>query len=567
MSSTSFGAAVNSLRVIVCGLFMRGGQFERGYALSDLTKSNSGEHERSPRLEIRNASKSFIAGRPVLSGVDFTVLPGEIHALAGANGSGKSTIVKILAGYHHPDEGTEIRVSGNSLALPVNPHEIRKAGVRFVHQDNGFIAGMSVLDNMCLGRGYSCGPAWKIKWREEKNSIREELLRHNVPVDLDADAKTLSVAAKAKLAIIRALYRRPGEELTTVVLDEPTAAMGREEAAGLGKWLRELASREGLGVLFIGHRPQELREIADRISVLRNGKIVATFNSSGVTNEEIVEALVGSRIGSFYPARASTERDPNAALEVEGLSGPKVDEMSFTLYPGEIVGITGLQGAGFEEVPYLLFDSERGASGKLVQRGNEIDLAHSKISDHISRGMVLVPGDRRNNSIVTDLGIRENITQPKLRQFIKSGLLRSRQESDDAQRVAQAFGVTPMSLETRVGALSGGNQQKVVVGKWMALNPDVIILHEPTEGIDVVAKKEIFKLLAERAASGAAILVSSIEYEDLAHICDRILVCGHGKIRMELRGGEVSGEDVMRAAFQASLEEEAEEERVSWSVV
>jgi ribose transport system ATP-binding protein len=520
----------------------------------------------SPKLEIRNASKSFMTGRPVLSGVNLSVMPGEIHALAGANGSGKSTIVKILAGYHSADEGSEIFVSGNRLSLPINPHEIRQAGVRFVHQDNGFIAGMSVLDNMCLGRGYSLGPVWKIRWKEERRSIREELNRHNVFVDLDADAKTLSVAVKAKLAIIRALYCRSGEALTTVILDEPTAAMGREEATGLGTWLRELAGREGLGVLFIGHRPQELREIADRVSVLRNGQIVATFNSSEVSNEEIVEALVGSRIGSFYPARKNALRDPNAVLEVEDLSGPRVSNMSFSLYPGEIVGVTGLQGAGFEELPYLLFDSQRGATGKLVRRGVEVDLSRTPISDHISRGMVLVPGDRANNSIVTDLSIRENITQPKLRQFIKGGLLRSREESNDAQRVAQAFGVTPVSLETRLGALSGGNQQKVVVGKWMALSPEVVLLHEPTEGVDVLSKREVFRLLAERAASGAAILISSIEYEDLAHICDRILVCGHGRIRMELKGEAVTGDDVVRAAFQASLEDDSEEERVTWSV-
>lgn len=520
----------------------------------------------NPKLEIRNISKSFISGRPVLSGVNFSIYPGEIHALAGANGSGKSTIVKILAGYYHPNEGAEILVSGKRVSLPVHPQDIRKAGVRFVHQDNGFIAGMSVLDNMCLGRGFSCGPLWKIKWREERVSLEEELARHNVAVDLEEDAKHLSVAAKAKLAIIRALYCRPGEELTAVVLDEPTAAMGREEAAGLGVWLRELAVREKLGVLFIGHRPQELREIADRISVLRNGSLVATFRSSEVSNEEIVEALVGSRIGSFYPVRAKTSRDPAAVLEVENLSGETVSDVSFSVYPGEIVGVTGLQGTGFEELPYLLFDSEHGAKGKLVHNGVEVDVRRTSIAEHIARGMVLVPRDRARNSVITDLSIRENITQPKLRKFIRTGFLRKNEEITDAQKVSQAFGVTPVGVETKVGSLSGGNQQKVVVAKWMALAPDVIVLHEPTEGIDVVAKKEIFRLLAERAASGAAILVCSIEYEDLAHICDRILVCGSGKVRMELKGGEVSGEDVVRASFQASLAERDDAERVTWSV-
>lgn len=522
---------------------------------------------RIPHFEVRGISKSFITGRPVLKSVNFAVYPGEIHALAGANGSGKSTIVKILAGYHAPDDdGGEIYVDGKALDLPVNPQGIRQAGVRFVHQDNGFIFGMSVLDNMCLGRGYSRGPLWKIKWREERASIENELRRHNVMVDLDADAKFLSVATKAKLAIIRALYLRPGEVLKAVVLDEPTATMGKDEASGLGIWLRELALREQIGVLFIGHRPQELRDIADRISVLRGGGLVATFDSSHVDNEGIVEALVGSRIGSFYPARQNAQRDSRVRLEVSDVRGSVVSGMSLSLHSGEIVGITGLQGSGFEELPYLLFDRERRGTGRMVQNGIEVDLSKATISDHIRRGMIMVPGDRVNNSVAIDLSIRENISQPRLSRFVRRGLLRSREESGDAAEIAKVFGVTPVGMETKVGALSGGNQQKVVVGKWMALSPEVIILHEPTEGIDVVAKREIFKILASRSEAGAAILVSSIEYEDLAHICDRILVCGHGKIRLEIKGGEITGEDVVRASYKASLLDEHDDvANVKWS--
>lgn len=504
-------------------------------------------------LEMKNISKTFVSGRPVLKNVDLSVLSGEIHALAGANGSGKSTLVKILAGYHPPDEGGEIYVDGQALNLPINPHQVREAGVRFVHQDNGFIFGMSVLDNMCLGRGYSYGPLWKINWRSERSAIEDELRRHGVQVDLDSDAKTLSVSVKAQLAIIRALHCRQDEKLKIVVLDEPTAAMGREEASNLGTWLRELSTRSGLGVLFIGHRPQELREIADRISVLRNGELVATFHTADVDNEGIVEALVGTRIGSFYPDRDVSQPEKSPRLVVNSVSGKLVSEMSFSLFPGEIVGITGLQGSGFEELPYLLFDRERRGTGKLIHDGVEIDISRTSIAEHIKRGMVLVPGDRVHNSVITELSIRENITQPKLKHFRKGGLLRAGKEHSHATDVSNEFGVTPVGIDTRVGSLSGGNQQKVVVGKWMSMNPEVIILHEPTEGIDVLAKREIFRILGARAASGAAILVSTIEYEDLAHICDRILVCGHGRIQMELKGSEITGEDVLRAAYQASL--------------
>lgn len=505
------------------------------------------------QLEVKGVSKTFVTGRPVLNGVSFSIAPGEIYALAGANGSGKSTMVQILAGYHHPDEGAEILVGGVPLSLPIDPQEIRRRGVRFVHQDNGFISGMSIFDNMCLGRGYSSGLGWKIKWKEERNALEVDLERHKVSVDLDADARTLSMTSKAKLAIIRALHLRPDEELKVVVLDEPTSAMDKQEASDLHVWLKELSANNGIGVLFIGHRPQELRELAHRIGVLRNGEIVATFRSSEATNEEIVEALVGSHIGSFYPARNSILRDPEAALAAENISGGTVVDMSLSLYPGEIVGITGLRGSGFEDLPYLIFDRERRASGTLVQKGIEFKPSETSIAEHIKRGLVLVPSDRVHNSVITGISIRENISQPRLTKFIKHGLLRGRAESEDAIRIAQNFGVTPTGIETKVGSLSGGNQQKVVVGKWMAMSPDVILFHEPTEGIDVMAKKEIFKLLIARTEQGAAILVSSIEYEDLAHICNRILVCGHGRIRLELKDRELSGEDVIRAAYTASL--------------
>lgn len=518
------------------------------------------------QLDMKGISKSFIAGKPVLKDINFDVASGEIHALAGANGSGKSTLVKILAGYHEPDAGGQISVGGNELPLPIHSHDVRLAGVRFVHQDNGFIFGMSVLDNLCLGRGYSYGLGWKIQWKRERESVEADLRRHNVTVDLDADARTLSVSTRAMLAIIRALHKRPGEEIKVVVLDEPTAAMGREEASGLGRWLRELVSKEDLGVLFIGHRPQEMREIADRISVLRNGELVATFRSNEVSNEDIVEALVGSEIGSFYPARSRQPGTYEPVFSARNVKGGSVADMSFSVDAGEIVGITGLQGSGFEELPYLLFDAERRAKGTLIQDGVEISLAHTTIASHLSRGIVFVPGDRINNSVVTDLTIRENISQPRLSQFLKRGLLRKQLEVLDAAGISGEFRVTPVGTEDRIGSLSGGNQQKVVLGKWLAMSPRVILLHEPTEGIDVAAKKEIFKILVSHAAKGTAILVSSIEYEDLAHICDRILVCGHGEIQIELNGRDVSGDDVVRAAYAASLTSDGgEAEQVIWS--
>lgn len=507
------------------------------------------------QLQAKNVTKAFVKGKPVLNGVNLDIASGEIHALAGANGSGKSTLVKILAGYHTPDEGTSIAVAGREMALPIHPLEIRRAGVRFVHQETGFIAGMSVLDNMCLGRGYLSGFGFKIRWREEARIVQEALERHQVEVDLGADAVSLAVGQRAKLAIVRALLTRPGEERRVVVLDEPTAALGREEAMELGEWLRTLAETEGIGVLFIGHRPQELRDIADRISVLRNGTLVATFRSEEVGDEELVEAIVGTRIGAFYPSRTTAGDGAAPVMEVRHVGGVIVEDVSFPLRAGEIVGATGLQGSGFEELPYLLYDSERRARGTVVIDGKEFSVAEVPIAAHLRNGVALVPADRVRNAVAVEMSVSENVAQPQLPRFVRSGFLRRQEEKTFVRNVVDALSLTPRGTETRVGVLSGGNQQKVVVGKWLATGPRVLLLHEPTEGIDVMTKRELFRILAERVQQGMAVLLSTIEYEDLAHICDRILVFGHGRVQIELEGGHITGEDVMRAAYAASLRE------------
>lgn len=505
----------------------------------------------SSQLEVSGLSKSFVHGRPVLRNVNLAVERGTVHALAGANGSGKSTLVKILAGYHTPDEG-EIRVKGMAVSLPVDPQKIRRAGVRFVHQDNGFVAGMSVLDNMCLGRGYSYGVGWKIRWRSEAETISEALEHHNVPVDLRADAGSLAVSTKAKLAIIRALHTRPGEERNVIVLDEPTAAMGHDEAVALGDWLRELARKEGLGVLFIGHRPQELREISDAISVLRNGEIAGCFTPDTVSNEEIVNSIVGAEIGSFYPSRQQ-EQAGRPLLELRGASGDSLAGVNLSLHAGEILGVTGLQGSGFEDLPYLIFDRRPGARGSLVVDGEAVALGRSTPAEQLRRGVALVPGDRLRQAAVADLTVRDNVSQPRLRFFRRAGFIRRRLESRDAAKVSAELGVTPPNSEMKLTWLSGGNQQKVVLGKWLATAPRVLLMHEPTEGVDVGAKREIFAILSERARQGVGVLVASIEYEDLANICDRILVFGNGEVRNELKADNLSGAEVMRAAYAASL--------------
>lgn len=505
-----------------------------------------------PAARLTGVSKSFVRGQPVLRSVSLDIWPGEIHGLAGANGSGKSTLVKIIAGYHRPDAGS-VAIGGRVLPQPIRPQHLRAAGVRFVHQEKGFIAGMSVLDNMCLGRGYVVGAGWKIRWKEEARRLARELERHQVAVALSADAGELPVAVRAKLAIIRALYQEAGKERHLIVLDEPTAAMAGEEASALGRWLREVAGRESLGVLFIGHRIEELLEVTDRISVLRSGAVAATLDSSSATSEQVVEALAGTSPGAMYPA-PSHRPGGGALLAVEHLRGPALHDVSFSVAAGEIVGLTGVQGSGFEDVPYLVFDRERGASGTVTVGDAAVSVGRAAIVRHLRAGLVMVPADRPRNSVAAELSVRENVTQPRLRRFWRRGLLRIAAEKRDTVGITARLGVVPPGTENHVSALSGGNQQKVVLGKWLALSPRVLLLHEPTEGVDVVAKREIFRIMSEQASAGSAVVIASIEYEDLAHVCDRILVFGGGSLRAELPGRLSSGKDVMLAAYAASLE-------------
>ncbi len=504
-----------------------------------------------PALLVAGLEKAFIAGRPVLRDVNIEVAQGEVVALAGANGSGKSTLVKILAGYHQADLG-EISVGGTRLSTPVRPQQVRAAGVRFVHQEKGFVSGMSVLDNMCLGRGYA-GTGRRIRWQAERADVATELHRHNVPVALDADVAYLSPAERAKLAIIRAMHTRPGEQRRTIVLDEATAAMAGDESRALGAWLRDLAVEQHLGVLFIGHRPEELREVADRICVLRAGRIARTFSAGEATDDGIAEALVGAPMQSFYPPLPRSDRSAGAALDVHGLAGGPVRHMSFSVDSGEIVGITGIEGSGFEQVPYLLFDPTAGGSGTMTVDGGQSAVGRTAIGAQLRRGVALVPSDRARRGFVGGMTIRENVVQPRLSRFRRAGFFSSERERSAARSVIDLFQVVPATTEAKLATMSGGNQQKVLLGKWLATDPKVLLLHEPTEGIDVATKREIFRILGEQKAQGRAVLIASIEYEDLAHVCDRVLVVGQGRLYTQISAREASGSDIMRAAYAASI--------------
>ena len=506
----------------------------------------------APAIRLRNLRKSYIERVPVLAGVDLDIPHGSVTALVGANGSGKSTLVKILSGYHAPDKGSRIWINGQQIDGAMHPEVARAAGMRFVHQDSRLVSGVSVLDNMLVG-AYHPGFAGRVRWRSERASVHGLLDRWNISVDLDADPGELSQATVAKLAVLRALRTESDERISALVLDEPTAALGNDDSHELLTWVRELAAREGVGVLFVGHRLPEILELADRVAVLRGGRVVVEEESASIDQAGLIRHIVGAPIESFYPQREEPAGDEHA-LAVEGLTGGRVRDIDFHVNRGEIVGITGLAGSGFEDVPYLIVDPTTDATGAVAIAGQSIDLKHTTIAERAGFGLSLVPADRKNRALAVDLSLRENLVLPRLKQFAHAGRLSHAAEHTDTITVLRRFGVRPADSRLPASSLSGGNQQKVVLAKWMTIKPAVLLIHEPTQGVDVGAKADIFRLIAESADEGLSTVLVSVEYEDLAHLCDRVLVVSDGRIVAELHGGQLTTENITAAALMGTLD-------------
>jgi ribose transport system ATP-binding protein len=520
-----------------------------------LTVSAAGSRSGEPAIRLRGVVKTYVTGIPVLSGVDLDVRHGMVTALVGANGCGKSTLVKILSGYHAPDKGSQIWIDGQLVDGHISPEAARAAGLRFVHQDATLVHGLSVLDNMLVGN-YRTGFARHIRWADERASVQAELDRWHIDVDVRDDPRDLPLATVAKLAVVRAMRTTGDEHLSGLVLDEPTAALGRDDAREMLTWTRELAARENVGVLLIGHRIEEILSAADTVAVLRSGRIVAEEATADLTRESLVQQIVGRPVDSFYPDRSGTVSDA-AALEVTHLRGRGVADLSFSLARGEVLGVTGLPGSGFEDVPYLLMDPASGAQGQVRLAGEDLDPHRTSIATRVARGMALVPDDRKRRAIATDLSLRENLSLPRLRRFVRRGLLRRGEEAAEADRLIGEFGVKAAGSRVAASSLSGGNQQKVVLAKWMSTDPSVLVVHEPTHGVDVGAKADIFQLIASSAAAGMSTVIVSVECEDLAHLCDRVLVLGDGHVATELSGPQLTPDHLTTAVFMAARHEPA----------
>ena len=454
-------------------------------------------------LVVRRCSKSF-AGRRVLIDVDLDVERGEIHALLGQNGSGKSTLIKCLSGYHSPDPGARIQVGGEELDIPFLPAHVLRAGLRFVHQDLAIVPTLSVTENLGLGSGLPTTRSGRVDWSTAHSKAREALARIDV-VDLDprVQAWRLPLALQTMVAVARALDAFGIEPApVAVVLDEPTASLPEHEVEILHRSIRTIAAN-GVAVLLISHRLNEVFALASKATVLRDGHNLGTFPIADLDPDTLTDLIVGKAIASMEREPDTVRASTPAVLRVRGMAGGTVRDLDLDVRRGEIVGLAGLRGSGRSTIARLIGGAQRHDAGTVAVDGD--DVGSNGVRDAVDAGIVYLPEDRKDFGIVPGLSVRENLLLPRLSEFRRSmgGISRSRSERA-ANELIERYGVKPPLPELAIHKLSGGNQQKVVIGRWLSLAPKVAVLDEPVQGIDVGAKADIFRILEDAARRGWA---------------------------------------------------------------
>jgi ribose transport system ATP-binding protein len=503
----------------------------------------------APALSARGLSKTF-AGRRVLRDVELEVSAGEIHGLVGQNGSGKSTLVKILSGFHGPDPGGELRLYGEPVALPLAPEDADRRAMRFVHQDLGLFDEGTVLENLNVGR-YDTGRLWRISWGSERRRARRALEDFGLELDLDAPVAALSEIERTMLVIARTLAD-VGQGPGILVLDEPTASLGRESTGLLFERLRVLAKR-GFSIVFVSHRLDEVRSLTDRITVLRDGEVASRTSTVGMSEEDLISAILGVPFEAFFPEPHRTDHQ-EVGLRVQELAGGGVHGLTLSAGRGEVLGLTGLAGMGHEQVPYLLFGGEPATAGRIAVGGHELTASAITPRKAMAHGIALLPARRMGDGGAADATARENLTLATLPSYTSGPTLVHRRERRSALDLMRRFDVRPLEPERRFATFSGGNQQKLLLAKWFSAEPALMLLHEPTQGVDVGAKRQIFELIEKAAAGGTTILISSGEHDLLANLCDRVLVFRDGAVTAELHGASLTEDSIRTHSLRGTNE-------------
>ena len=516
-------------------------------------------------IQISNLSKSF-SGVPVLNDVNLDISSGEIHALVGANGSGKSTIVRILSGYHTTVDSGVITFQGIVQPLPLGKSRTLGSGISFVHQDLGLVDQMSLIDNVCLYAGYPTDRFGRVDEARAKAISNEVLHQLGLKRAATTLVRDLGPAERVIVAVARATAAR--EKPGLLVLDEPTAAIPIGDIARIIEVVRSRRDA-GWAVLYISHRLDEVLGLADRVSILRDGRLVATRLSDGLNPQELTNLMVGTLPKTMQmevqPLKAGESKILNATnfaktyrpLIVTSLHGSRLKEISFTVQPGEVVGITGPAGSGKSELGRILVGATRQISG-LISLGDEaLNLNHPQ--DALDAGIASVPQDRARLSLIPKGNIRESISGLRLKDMTRGFRIRRSLESKNAQSWITAFGIVPADEDRAISSLSGGNQQKTVIARALRSATSALVLDDPTAGVDVGARAQIQEIIRSRAVTGLPIVLLSTEIDELISLCDKVLVLRTGQISQTF-SSPINSKELASAVFAGNVEVSAVDE-------
>ncbi|MGM1018615.1 MAG: sugar ABC transporter ATP-binding protein [Actinomycetota bacterium] len=488
-------------------------------------------------LSVHGVSKSF-PGVKALDDVSFDVRPGTVHALCGENGAGKSTLMKIVNGIYQPDAGT-IRVNGEVVRIR-NPIEARAHGIAMISQELNYVPDMSIAESFFLGRlPMKFG---KVDWRHIRSEARRVLKEEGLDFSINRRLGTLTVSEIQTLEIVRAVYH----SADILIMDEPTSAIAHREVESLFAKIRDLRA-QGKAVIYISHKMDEVFELADDVSVLRDGTVVSSQPAADLTPAEVIAQMVGRDLDhQSYPKERIEIGD--TVLRARGLSSEHMFEnIDLEVKAGEIVGLAGLIGAGRSEVVRAMFGLDRLDTGTIEIQGKKVSMTSPRKA--IAAGVAMLSEDRRLMGIIPKLSIKKNATLASLKKVIRGGFTRTREENALVDEYFAKMNVKAPSTETRIESLSGGNQQKVLLARWLISEPTVMLLDEPTRGIDVGAKFEIYKIMTELARQGRGILMISSELPELIGMCDRIYVMSSGRLTAELTPDRFSQETILKYAM------------------